>query len=108
MQFRSEALEGGDVRGYQADIGPGWWGKLYEEHGRGLLEAAGGEQFVKRGEWNRYRILAEGPRVRTWINDNLCVDRTDEEAATEGILALQVHSGGPTEVRFRAFSLKVK
>ena len=31
---RDHGLAGvGDVRGYQADIGPGWWGKLYEEHG---------------------------------------------------------------------------
>src|SRR5262249_50323241 len=37
VQFRSEALPGGDVKGYQADVGAGWWGKLYEEHGRGLL-----------------------------------------------------------------------
>ena len=25
------------MKGYQADVGPGWWGKLYEENGRGLL-----------------------------------------------------------------------
>ena len=37
VQFRSEALPGGEVKGYQADIGAGWWGKLYEEHGRALL-----------------------------------------------------------------------
>ena len=37
IQFRSEALPDGDVKGPQADVGLGWWGKLYEEHGRGLL-----------------------------------------------------------------------
>ena len=26
----------GPVKGRQADIGEGWWGKLYEEHGRML------------------------------------------------------------------------
>ncbi|MEX0586776.1 MAG: family 16 glycoside hydrolase, partial [Pirellulales bacterium] len=37
IQFRSEVLPNGEVKGYQADVGVGWWGKLYEEHGRGLL-----------------------------------------------------------------------
>ena len=108
VQFRSEVLADGDVKGPQADIGPGWWGKLYEEHGRGLLEAQGGENHVKKGDWNRYRIVAEGSRVRTWINDQLCLDRDDAALAKRGILALQLHSGGPTEVRFREFELQVK
>src|SRR5690625_7833092 len=34
IQFRSEALPNGQVRGPQADIGDGFWGKLYEEFGR--------------------------------------------------------------------------
>ena len=105
VQFRSEVLPDGDVRGYQADIGPDWWGKLYEEHGRGLLEAKGGEAFVQKGEWNRYRIVAKGSRVQTFLNDQLCVDRDDAAAAKQGVLALQLHSGGPTEVRFRKFVL---
>ncbi len=108
VQFRSEVLADGDVKGPQADIGPGWWGKLYEEHGRGLLEAQGGEQHVVKGDWNRYRIVAEGSRVRTWINDQLCVDRDDAALAKRGVIALQLHSGGPTEVRFREFELQVK
>ena len=37
IQFRSEVLPNGHVKGYQADIGAGWWGKLYEEEGRALL-----------------------------------------------------------------------
>ena len=27
-----------EAQGYQADIGQGWWGKLYHESGRGLLD----------------------------------------------------------------------
>ena len=35
VQFRSEPFKGfEEMRGYQADIGVGWWGKLYEENGR--------------------------------------------------------------------------
>ena len=36
-------------RGYQADVGVGWWGKLYEEHGRGLLWPESGEAHVRQG-----------------------------------------------------------
>jgi hypothetical protein len=107
VQFRSDVHDDGDVAGLQADIGPGWWGKLYEEHGRALLEAAGGEQHVRKGEWNVYRIVAKGSRVQAWLNDQPCFDRDDAQMAKHGVLALQLHSGGPTEVRFRKFQLLV-
>ncbi|MDX1946127.1 MAG: family 16 glycoside hydrolase [Pirellulaceae bacterium] len=105
IQIRSVPIENGLMRGYQCDIGPGWWGKLYEEHGRALLEAKGGEEFVKKGDWNRYEIVAAGSRVRTWINGQLCVDRDDPLGARSGVLGLQLHSGGPTEVHYRNLKL---
>ncbi|HVS09783.1 MAG TPA: family 16 glycoside hydrolase, partial [Planctomycetota bacterium] len=108
IQFRSRVLADGDVEGYQADIGPLWWGKLYEEHGRGLLWERSGEDHVRRGEWNTYAIEAVGHRIRTWINGHPCVDLEDPGGATSGILALQIHSGGPTEVRFRNFRLEIE
>jgi putative membrane-bound dehydrogenase-like protein len=109
VQFRSEARnEGKDMAGPQADIGPGWWGKLYEEHGRGLLETAGGEQHVKKGDWNTYRIVAEGTRVQGWINGQACFDRDDPQLSRQGLIALQLHSGGPTEIRFRNLRLTVR
>lgn len=101
VQFRSEPLAGGEVKGYQADIGPGWWGKLYEEHGRALLWKESGEAHVKLGEWNRYEIVAVGSRVQTWLNGQRCVDLNDPAGARRGVLAFQLHSGGATEVRYR-------
>jgi hypothetical protein len=107
VQFRSKPLADGDIQGYQADVGPGWWGKLYEEHGRGLVWDHSGEQFQKRGEWNRYEIEAIGPHVRTWLNGHPCVDLDDPPGARRGVIALQLHSGGPTEVRFRNLTLDI-
>ncbi|RLS48693.1 MAG: DUF1080 domain-containing protein [Planctomycetota bacterium] len=107
IQFRSEPLPDGEMRGPQADAGKGWWGKLYEESGRGLLWKESGERHVKPGEWNDYVIEAVGPRVRTWINGQLCVDLTDEKISRKGQVGLQVHSGGPLEVRFRKVELEV-
>lgn len=107
VQFRSEAQPGGGVKGYQADVGIGWWGKLYEEHGRALLWPESGERHVRAGEWNRYEIVAVGSRIRTYLNGKLCVELADPDGAKTGIFALQLHSGGPTEVRFRKLQLEV-
>ena len=105
IQFRSRALPDGGVAGYQADIGPGWWGKLYEEHGRAVLSDRSGEGFIRTDGWNEYVIEARGSRIRTWINGSPCVDLDDPEGARSGRIAPQVHSGGPTEVRLRNLRL---
>ncbi|MGC1275331.1 MAG: PVC-type heme-binding CxxCH protein [Planctomycetaceae bacterium] len=107
IQFRSEPLPDGEMKGYQADMGQEWWGKLYEESARGLLWDKPGIQHVKLGEWNTYRIRAEGHHIQTWINGHLCVDLTDPKGAKRGVTGLQIHSGGPLEVRFRNFRLNV-
>lgn len=65
------------------------------------------------GEWNSYRIVAQGPRIQTFINGELIEDLTDEETyATfrEGFIGLQVHGigedEGPYEVRWRNIRLR--
>jgi putative heme-binding domain-containing protein len=109
VQFRSEPLEGfNEVRGYQADIGEGWWGKLYEENARAMLWDKPGDAHVKIGDWNRYEIEADGDHVRTWINGQPCVDLKDPDGNRAGIIALQIHSGPAMEVRFRNLQLEVK
>ena len=50
--------------------------------------------------------MAKGAKVQTFINGNLCVDMDDPKGAKRGIIAFQLHSGGPTEVRFK--DLKVE
>jgi hypothetical protein len=107
IQFRSEPFGQHEMKGYQADIGAGWWGKLYEENGRKLLWKKSGEPFVKPEDWNTYEILAVGSRIRTAINGQVCVDLDDPQGARRGIVALQIHSGGPTEVRFKDFELEL-
>jgi putative membrane-bound dehydrogenase-like protein len=107
VQFRSEALPDGEMRGPQADVGAGWWGKLYEESARGILSDKSGEKYVHIDDWNEYVIEAAGPRVRTWINGQLCVDLNDEKLSRRGIFGLQIHAGGPMEVRFKDLKLEV-
>jgi len=107
IQLRSKRLPNGDVQGYQADVGAGWWGKLYEEHGRALLWDKSGEASVKPEEWNTYEIVAVGSRIRTAINGKACVDLDDPKGAKEGIIAFQLHAGGPLEVRYKDFALEL-
>jgi hypothetical protein len=95
------------MRGYQADIGPDWWGKLYEENGRGLLWEESGEEFVVKDAYNKYVIEAIGPRIRTFINDKPCVDLEDPTGARRGVFAFQLHSGRATIVRIRDIKLEV-
>ena len=107
IQFRSEPLPDGEMRGPQADIGAGWWGKLYEESGRGLLAKEGGERHVRPDEWNDYVVEARGAAVKIWINGELVCDYTDPQLSRRGVIGLQVHSGGPMEVRFKDLRLEV-
>jgi hypothetical protein len=52
-------------------------------------------------------IEAKGGKVRTWINGQLCVDLDDPKLAKKGLIAVQLHSGGPMEVRFKDVKLEV-
>ena len=107
IQFRSQELENGEMKGYQADIGQGWWGKLYEENGLAILWDKSGEEYVQPDEWNEYEIRAVNHRIQTWINGKLCVDLLDEQGASEGKLAIQIHAGPAMEVRFKDFHLEI-
>lgn len=107
IQFRSVPLPDGEMRGYQADIGQGWWGKLYEEQGRALLVNQDNSEHVNENEWNSYIIRVVGDRVQMFLNDYEVVNFVDAAGAKSGQLAVQLHSGGPMEVRFRNLELRM-
>lgn len=107
IQFRSVPWENGEAKGYQADMGHGWWGKIYEESARGLLTKVDGEQYLHPNEWNTYEILAVGSHIRTAINGHVCSEINDPDGAKRGQTALQIHAGGPTDVRFKDFKLEL-
>lgn len=108
VQFRSEALPGGHVRGPQADIGEGYWGKLYEEHGRAWLwDDDRCARHVNTNGWNEYEILAVGGQIQTALNGHLCVDLDDPYITRSGIIALQLHAGwAPSEIHFKDIVLE--
>ena len=65
---------------------------------------------MKNGQWNTFRVVAEGPRFRTWINGHAVEDVTDEQSPKCGMICLQVHGvgrgQGPYEVRWRNIKLR--
>jgi hypothetical protein len=65
----------------------------------------------KPGEWNHYRVIANGQVIKTWVNGVPVANLTDELSnMRKGFIGLQVHhiaeSTGPYEVRWR--NLKIR
>jgi hypothetical protein len=113
IQFRSERVTGSmEMSGYQADIGPEYWGNLYDESRRNTNLVVADPKVLKKvlkpTDWNEYEIHAEGPRIVLKINGGATVDYTeaDSSIAPSGRIAVQIHSGPALEVRFREIRIK--
>lgn len=113
VQIRSQRIEGHhEMIGYQADLGNGWWGCLYDESRRRKILAgppkAKRSEPVRQGAWNQYVIRCEGPRVQLWINGEQTVDYTEPDAAIpqKGLIGLQIHSGPPSEAWYKDIVIK--
>lgn len=109
----------GRVNGPQVEIesGPAESGYVYgEATDRGWLtpkERLKPHDHFKNGKWNKYRIVAKGPRIQTWINGNPIEDLTDEpiyKSHPKGFIGLQVHGipkdQGPYSVAWRNIRIK--
>ena len=92
-------------------------GYIYgEATGRGWLtpkERLKPHKVMKDGEWNKFRIVAKGPRIQTWINGEPIEDLTDEEiykTHPKGFIGLQVHGikkgTGPYDVAWKNIRIK--
>ncbi len=113
VQFRTKRIPNHhEVIGYQADMGDGWWGSLYDESRRNTILAKADEKLIAKilepEDWNEYRIRAEGPRIQLWINGEPTVDYTekDAEVARSGIIAVQIHGGPPSEAWYRNLEIR--
>ena len=112
VQFRTKRVPNStEVSGYQADIGEKYWGCLYDESRRNKVLVSPPADFetkLKKGNWNEYTIRAEGDHVVLKMNGVTTVDYREPDAsiARAGIIALQVHSGGPMKVEFRKIQIK--
>ncbi len=112
VQFRTKRIpKHHEVIGYQADIGQGYWGALYDESRRNKVLAQPEKKLldtiVKHDDWNEYTIRCEGPRIRLWLNGTLTVDYTEKDDAIDrtGVIGLQIHGGGKTKVLYKGITL---
>ena len=106
VQIRSEIMEPKTfaVKGPQCDIGAQYWGSLYGEHFGGMMKAADPKvvkQILKPDDFNAYSIKAVGKHVTIKLNGTTTVDGDFPKMPDTGIIAWQLHSGGPMEVTFR-------
>jgi len=114
IQMRSVRVpNSSEMSGYQVDYGKGWYGKIYDESRRNKViaesrDAAAVLAAVKEGEWNEYRILAEGNRIRSWINGVPALDylETEPNIAADGKIGIQIHSGGMAEVQAKDITIE--
>ena len=132
IQIRSQKTDNNHAAGYQADLDGGelWLGRIYDEHGRGLITERGTltkispdgkrhslpfntpenlTRFVKVHDWNEYHIRARGHRIEISINGihfTTLEDHQRGQTDLKGLLAVQIHSGaGPAKVQFRNIQL---
>ena len=124
------------VRGYQHEIRneskqPNVAGFIYDEGGkRGRLCLAGEKAVWEQGakkvvgqcitaeefaalfrlnDWNDAVIVAQGNRIKHYLNGRLTLDFTDNDpdlALREGVLALQLHAGKPMWAEFKNIKLR--
>lgn len=133
VQYRSKIIDKEKfvVGGYQADIDftNRYAGILYEERGRGILAERGqsvtidekGEKTRKvfgdgpklgngihPGEWNDYRIVANGNHLQHFINETMTAevfDNQPDKSSASGVIAFQLHRGEPMVIRFKKIVL---
>ena len=113
IQFRTRRIpDNHEVAGYQADMGTGWWGALYDESRRNKVltgpDQAKMKTVVKSGGWNDYVIRAKGKRIQLWVNGVQTVDYTEEDPKIEssGVICPQIHAGPPSEAWYKDITIQ--
>ncbi len=83
-------------------------GGIYGD-GRGWVvwPAPENETVVRQGDWNDLQVKVEGNRYVARLNGVLMVDFTDPKPKSfDGYIALQLHSGGEGDMRFKDIFLR--
>ncbi len=112
--------EKGEVYGYQCEVTSktngenGCAGNFWDEgrRTRWLDENVNAEEkqaIYKPGKWNQFRVIAQGDRIRSFVNGVAVADFTDDRDAS-GFIGLQVHSikkgTGPYTVSWRNIRIR--
>jgi hypothetical protein len=114
IQIRSQRIPNHhEMIGYQADMGEGYWGSLYDESRRNKMLVTADKEVVARalkagGEWVDYRVRCEGRRIQIWLNGVQTVDYTEDDAAIDqtGKIAVQIHGDGKAEAWYKDITVE--
>lgn len=134
IQYRSKDLGKWVVGGYQCDLNGNFPNmcKLYDEKGKRGRMAMAGEKVttdatgkknitgavpeleklktaLKPKEWNEATIICRGNHIIQKLNGIVSVDVTDDDEkgrSMSGIVALQIHAGGPMKISFKDIRVK--
>ncbi len=109
VQFRSRRIPNDfEVVGYQADLGAGYDGALYDESRRRKMLAQPTKEVLSQatrplGQWNDYRIRAVGNHIELWLNGIQTVDYTETDPSIEqsGMIAVQIHGNAKSIVHYK-------
>ncbi|QEG25082.1 family 16 glycoside hydrolase [Mariniblastus fucicola] len=98
VEIAGPALVSGFI--YSEGTGRGWISQERTEH-----------KHYKNDGWNSYKVVAQGKRVRTWINGESVEDaEMPDVEPTKGFLGLQVHgipkNKGPFSVQWKNIYIK--
>lgn len=108
----SDPQHGPDIEGMQVEVDPSvghHTGGLYESGGRGwvMMPTAEGEQALKPGEWNDLEFSVHGNHLLTRLNGVTIADYNDPSPKfTDGVIGLQIHTGGGVKMRWKEIYIK--
>ena len=109
IQYRSQ-IEHRKIIGYQADIGKGYWGDIYDEHRRAKL-TRGNLSTLKNilieDGWNSYIIRCKGNKHELYINGVKTTEYIEKDAniPSTGVFGIQLHSGGNAKIEFKNITI---
>jgi len=97
--------------GYQVDMGPGYWGCLWEERREGMVQKYPtdlADKLVKQNDWNHYYIIAHDHHIQAWLNGVKTIDTVHVNGFSEGAIGLQLcHGDKHTVIDVKTLSLRI-
>ena len=114
VQFRSKRISQppNEMSGFQADIGAGYSGSLYDESRRRKVLAQADTNQVARlekvGDWNSYEVVASGSQILLFLNGQRTAIWVEREPNIDetGVIALQIHGNCKAEISYRNISIE--
>jgi len=96
-----------EMVGFQADIGPGYTGSLYDETRRDIILAKADssivENLLNKSDWNDYEIRCINRRIVILLNGTQTIDYTEpkNEYPDFGKIGLQIHGNAKMKISFK-------